>query len=231
MKVFLSHPMSGLSETEVRCIRESALACLKKEYGDDVTLIDNYNHTNVPDNAGRLWHLGTSVSMMEDADLVIFCSNWNKALGCLIEHKICQLYGLSYKYMRIPSMGVLTGYYEDDDSQLYWEYINNSVNRYTFGKISFDMVRCEPSHEEYIVRTAIAGIAGSRPKLFQGYVVSEVSIGTVCVRGDHVSYDIGEHKGEIPIYNDGPMERYYYLRRIAEIIVPSISNVGCGLTK
>ena len=93
MKIFLSHKMSSLSEEEVLKIREGALEKLKELYGE-VELIENYYHDNVPANAGRIWHLGTSIRMMEEADAICFCKGWEESNGCIIEHKICELYGL-----------------------------------------------------------------------------------------------------------------------------------------
>lgn len=96
MKVFLSHQMSGLSEAEVMEIRNNALNNLKSKFGE-VELIDNYHHEDVPKEAGRLWHLGTSIRMMEKADLIYFCAGWKNAKGCLIERHICDIYGLNYE--------------------------------------------------------------------------------------------------------------------------------------
>lgn len=96
MKVFLSHQMSGLSEAEVVEIRNTALNNLQNKFGD-IELIDNYHHEDVPKEAGRLWHLGTSIRMMEQADLIYFCAGWEEAKGCLIERQICDIYGLNYE--------------------------------------------------------------------------------------------------------------------------------------
>lgn len=93
LKVFLSHPMSGLTDDEVNKIRNQAISELKERYGE-IEIIDNYNHENVPPNAGRLWHLGASIQQMEQADGVYFCGYWRSAKGCLIERKICDDYGI-----------------------------------------------------------------------------------------------------------------------------------------
>lgn len=99
MKVFLSHRMHGLSDEEVMKIRNKALNNLRRKYrGVTIELIDNYHHEDVPDNAGRLWHLGTSIRMMEEAELVYFCSNWRRSYGCQIEYEICQLYDLNVDF-------------------------------------------------------------------------------------------------------------------------------------
>lgn len=96
MKVFLSHQMSGLSKEEVMEIRNTALNNLQNKFGA-IELIDNYHHEDAPKEAGRLWHLGTSIRMMEQADLIYFCAGWKNAKGCLIERQICDIYGLNYE--------------------------------------------------------------------------------------------------------------------------------------
>ena len=94
MRVFLSHEMSGLSEEKVIEIRKEATEYLKSKYGD-IEIIDNYHHADVPENAGRLWHLGTSIRQMEEADAIYFIEgHWKRANGCFIERQICNLYGL-----------------------------------------------------------------------------------------------------------------------------------------
>ena len=96
MKVFLSHQMSGLSKEEVMEIRNTALNNLQNKFGA-IELIDNYHHEDAPKEAGRLWHLGTSIRMMEQADLIYFCAGWKNAKGCLIERQICDIYSLKRK--------------------------------------------------------------------------------------------------------------------------------------
>ena len=75
MKVFLSHKMSGLSEEEVMKIRKDAIDYLTDKYGN-IEVIDNYHHDDAPENAGRLWHLGKSISQMEEADAIFFCNGF-----------------------------------------------------------------------------------------------------------------------------------------------------------
>jgi hypothetical protein len=85
--------MNGLTEDEVMKIRSKAHNYLSTLY-DDVEILDNYHHLNIQENAGRLWHLGTSIRMMEEADAIYFCDGWEEAKGCKIEYEICKLYNL-----------------------------------------------------------------------------------------------------------------------------------------
>lgn len=106
MKVFISHKMSGIPEEEVTRIREEATSYLKSKYGD-VEIIDNYHHSDAPENAGRLWHLGRSIQQLEEADAIYFCKdatlprkyeefttpvNIHQTNGCLVEWNIAMLY-------------------------------------------------------------------------------------------------------------------------------------------
>lgn len=94
MTVFLSHKMNGLTDDEVFEIRDNAVKYLEEKYGRVVHVIDNFHHDNVPEDAGRIWHLGESIKMMEKADGIYFCPGWMDAKGCQIEYKVCRTYGL-----------------------------------------------------------------------------------------------------------------------------------------
>ena len=93
MKVFLSHPMHGLTEEQIMSIRYSAWNYLNNVYGN-IELIDNYHHEDAPTNAGRLWHLGRSIQQMEEADAIYFCGDWEDARGCCVEERVARYYGL-----------------------------------------------------------------------------------------------------------------------------------------
>lgn len=96
-KVFFSHPMSGLTDSEVLDIRKRLFEFYESFVGTaEFDIIDNYNHENVPENAGRMWHLGESIKLMDKADIVIFSSDWYKARGCHIEMTICKRYGKTF---------------------------------------------------------------------------------------------------------------------------------------
>lgn len=96
LTVFVSQPFNGVEKEVIfdRMIRIKEN--LKKITGCRVAILDNYNHINVPDEAGRIWHLGESIKLLDKADLVIFSNDYDKAKGCKVERKLCQLYGIPY---------------------------------------------------------------------------------------------------------------------------------------
>ena len=82
MKVFISQPMKGLSEKEIKSNREKAIRKIKSLYGDDAEIIDSY----MEGGGAPLWCLGKSIELLSIADVAYFLKGWNKARGCRIEY-------------------------------------------------------------------------------------------------------------------------------------------------
>lgn len=132
VKVFMSHAMSNLTEEQVLYKRKIHMDFIKKKLyscGKIPIFIDNYYHEDVPDNAGSLWHLGTSIRQMEEANYIYFCDRVPDARGCLIEREISRMYQLKVLNDDI-------GYIDDKESfPVNYENENmgviNSVNKFT----------------------------------------------------------------------------------------------------
>lgn len=90
MKVFISQPMKGLSEKEIKSIREKAIKNIKNLYGDDVEIIDSY----IDSDGTPLWCLGKSIELLSTADIAYFVKDWNTARGCRIEYMCADNYGI-----------------------------------------------------------------------------------------------------------------------------------------
>ena len=95
MKVFISQPMSGLTEEVVMNERERAIKVIERRHPKDkIEVIDNYNH-NLPEGSHPLEYLGRDIIMLKDADLVFFVNGFMTARGCRCELKIAKEYGLN----------------------------------------------------------------------------------------------------------------------------------------
>jgi len=95
-RVFVSQPMRGYSEEDILRERERALKAAKYYLGvDEVVEIPSYIPQIKDKNPVQC--IGASVSLMADADLVIFCRGWYGARGCRVEHAVASEYGLEYK--------------------------------------------------------------------------------------------------------------------------------------
>ena len=98
-KLFISLPMAGLSEEEIR--KRMAEYKENAEYlmGEELELIDSFIEENIPNNIkdARVWLLGRSIMIMANADVVYFGSGWRSSRGCLVEYEAAY----RYKILRI----------------------------------------------------------------------------------------------------------------------------------
>lgn len=92
-KLFISQPMNGKSDEEIKKERQDALLQAVAEYGEEVELIDSF-FESAPHDAKPLWFLGKSLELLSTADIVYFASGWESARGCKIEHECAIAYGL-----------------------------------------------------------------------------------------------------------------------------------------
>lgn len=90
MKIFISQPMKGFSEEEIRHNRMKAVKKIKSLYGDDVEIIDSY----IDGGDTPLWCLGKSIELLSTADVAYFLKGWNTARGCRIEYMCADNYGI-----------------------------------------------------------------------------------------------------------------------------------------
>lgn len=68
MKIFISQPMKGFSEEEIRHNREKAIQKIKNLYGDDAEIIDSF----IDGEGTPLWYLGKSIELLSTADIAYF---------------------------------------------------------------------------------------------------------------------------------------------------------------
>lgn len=96
MKVFISLPMHGRTDEEVKKEMKRGVDYLKNIYkNEEVEMIDTFIDLG---DAPRLVYLGRSIQLMADADLVLFMPGWNRADGCLVEHLTAIRYGIRTMY-------------------------------------------------------------------------------------------------------------------------------------
>ena len=96
-KLFISQPMKGKTNEEIRKEREDAVFCAKELMGDEIEVIDSF-FENAPHDARPLWFLGKSLELLSAADCAYFAEGWNDYRGCRIEHEIAKAYGVEIIY-------------------------------------------------------------------------------------------------------------------------------------
>ncbi len=102
-KIFISQPMRGRTDEEIREERREIMAQVAKKFpGEDVQEIQSF----IPDefhaadmkNVG-LAYLGKSLMMLAEADLAVFVQGYADARGCKIEHEAAAAYNVDRMYV------------------------------------------------------------------------------------------------------------------------------------
>lgn len=93
-KVFISQPMRGKSESEIKLERKNLVEEVEKLGGKVVDSvfpeIEKDGYTSEP-----LLYLGESLKMLAKSDIAVFMPGWKEARGCCIEHLCCERYDIN----------------------------------------------------------------------------------------------------------------------------------------
>ena len=91
-KIFISQPMKNRTAEEIMQERNRIAA---KWTNASVEFIDSSFREP---GKNSIDSLGKSISLMGEADLVIFAPGWENARGCRIEHEVAKKYGIQIAY-------------------------------------------------------------------------------------------------------------------------------------
>lgn len=91
MNIFISQPMNGLTDDEIKKKRQEIVKSIAENTPSEINVIDSFME-NAPHDASPVWFLGKSIEYLSKADMAYFALGWEKARGCIIEHAICSLY-------------------------------------------------------------------------------------------------------------------------------------------
>ena len=97
--VFISQPMNGLNDNQIKINRNELVEYAKREYGVDVQIIDSF-FEGAPHHKKPIWFLGKSIEKLADAEVIIMGEGWESARGCKIEHDVAKAYGIEVDYYR-----------------------------------------------------------------------------------------------------------------------------------
>lgn len=94
-KLFVSVPMKGRTEEEIKASIQKMKKIAEIYEGEELELIDSYIKDNPPkDSKEAVWYLGESLKKLAQADVFIGIDeayDWN---GCYIERDTAQRYGI-----------------------------------------------------------------------------------------------------------------------------------------
>lgn len=92
-RIFISQPMNGKTDDEIKLERQKIVDACVREYGNDIEIIDSFFEGS-PHDVKPAWFLGKSIELLSTADAVYFADGWNNARGCRIEHQVAVDYGI-----------------------------------------------------------------------------------------------------------------------------------------
>ncbi len=95
MKVFVSLPMGGKTEEEIKIKFKEIIDELKNTYLCEIELLDSYFEFF---GKNSLFYLGRSIEVLSEADVAVFADGWQNYRGCRIEHSCCQEYNIPILY-------------------------------------------------------------------------------------------------------------------------------------
>ena len=93
-KVFISQPMNGLTDDQIRADREAIFKQIEDSKIGDFEVIKSFIVNIGPVVNKPVAYLGKSISCLADADLAVFGKGWENARGCQIEHAVCIAYNI-----------------------------------------------------------------------------------------------------------------------------------------
>ena len=91
-RIFISQPMNGKTDEEIKQEREKIVSYLKENI-KDIEIIDSF-FENAPHDAKPAWYLGESIKLLSTADLLYLAKGWEDARGCKIERRVAFDYGI-----------------------------------------------------------------------------------------------------------------------------------------
>ena len=91
--LFISQPMSGLTNDEILDVRQKATQFISDKYPDnEILVLPSYKEQ--PDNTYNATSavnlLGNAISLMAKANVIYFVPGWQKSKGCQIENEVAR---------------------------------------------------------------------------------------------------------------------------------------------
>jgi hypothetical protein len=99
MKIFLSQPMNGRSEEELKKEREEVSSTIRDIYKDiDVEIINTFISESYDEKHFGLKYLAESIRLLDEADEIWMLPGWENARGCKIELACAKSYDIPVKW-------------------------------------------------------------------------------------------------------------------------------------
>lgn len=101
-KLFISCPMKGRTDENIKKSMETLHKTAEIMFGEEFDVIDSFiNYAPPKTKNERIWYLGESIKMLADADAFIGIGGYyaERYPGCEIERRITQLYDIDARFI------------------------------------------------------------------------------------------------------------------------------------
>jgi hypothetical protein len=104
-KLFISCPMKGRTEENIRNSMERMHKIAEIIFDEKLEVIPTYIEDNPPENVAQaVWYLGESIKKLSGADYFIGIAYSEVFKGCKIETEVAQAYGIRSTYINLYDM-------------------------------------------------------------------------------------------------------------------------------
>jgi uncharacterized protein YktB (UPF0637 family) len=94
MKIFISTPMNGLTDDQIKATFKRVQEEVSEQLCCDTTATQTVSNAVFGKiGRSRLQMLGHSIALLDTVDAIIFTTGFTKASGCLIEYHVVNEYG------------------------------------------------------------------------------------------------------------------------------------------
>lgn len=101
-KLFISCPMKGRTEENIRNSMERMHKIAEATFGEELEVIPSYVEHTPPENAKQaVWYLGESIKKLAEADCFIGIEYETAFKGCITEREIARNYDIPSVYVDI----------------------------------------------------------------------------------------------------------------------------------
>ena len=109
-KLFVSVPMRGRTEEEIKNNMDYMHKIAEAAFGEDLEMINTYIDYEAPDSSNKsVWYLGESLKKLATADCFIGVADGELVktyTGCFIEGAVAMEYGIPHYFISSKRLGI-----------------------------------------------------------------------------------------------------------------------------
>lgn len=109
-KLFVSVPMKGRTEEEIKNNMDYMHKIAEAAFGEELEMIDTYIDYDAPENSiSSVWYLGESLKKLATADCFVGVADGDLVktyTGCFIEGAVAMEYGIPHYFISSKRLGI-----------------------------------------------------------------------------------------------------------------------------